>query len=508
MLVLSFLSGCTTVGPDYDRPAANVQEQWLDVDDPRVNIKPSEHPEWWKVFADPVLDGLIETARHQNLTLRSAGVRVLEARAQLGIATGGKYPQLQQLSGEAARVNLSENATDNVPLLEDSFSIYRLEFNLTWELDFWGRFRRLIESAAAQLDATVANYDAVMVALTAEVARTYVLIRTLEERIALAQQNVVIQQRALRIADVKFRHGAVTGLDVQQAKTVLGNTQALIPQLEVELRRVRNALAVLLGMSPAELAQVLTGHAPIPIPPPEVAIGMPQDLVRRRPDVRRAERVMAAQSAQIGVAVSDLYPHFTLGGVIGFGTTDIGDKSSSDLFDSDSGSSAIFGAFRWDVFNYGRLKNNIRVQDARFQQLVLEYRNAVLKAQAEVENAIVAYLRSHAQARFLEESARAAQRSVELAFVQYREGVTDFDRVLSTMSALSQQQDILTTTNGAIAANLVELYKALGGGWLPSAERQPEDFVTETDKEQLRTRTKYWKKVLPASDDKKPAGGK
>ncbi|MFQ5937352.1 MAG: TolC family protein, partial [Acidiferrobacterales bacterium] len=184
---LIVLAGCTTVGPDYKKPSTEAEQQWMEVDDPRIDNEPAEHPEWWTVFNDPVLNKLIDMAREQNLTLRSAGIRVLEARAQLGIAVGSKYPQVQQFGGEASRINLSENQVDNVPLLEDGFSVYSLDFNLAWEIDFWGRFRRLIESAAANLEATVANYDAVMVALVAEVARSYVLIRTFEERIAIAE---------------------------------------------------------------------------------------------------------------------------------------------------------------------------------------------------------------------------------------------------------------------------------------------------------------------------------
>ncbi|MFQ5935329.1 MAG: TolC family protein, partial [Acidiferrobacterales bacterium] len=344
-------------------------------------------------------------------------------------------------------------------------------------------------------------------ALVAEVARSYVLIRTFEERIAIAEQNAVTQERALRIAEVKFRNGAVTELDVQQAKTILNNTESQIPQFQINLRQAKNALSVLLGMPPRDLKDALEGPAPIPTPPPQVAVGMPQDLIRRRPDLRRAERTLAAQSAQVGVAVSDLYPHFSLGGAIGLSTSDINGKNFGDLFDSKSLGGLLFGAFKWDVFNYGRLKNNVRVQDARFQRLLVDYQDTVLRAQAEVEDAIVAYLRSHEQARFLGDSARAAQRSVELSFLQYREGTTDFNRVLTTMTALAGQQEALTSTTGTIATNLVSLYKALGGGWVIGVKRDPNDFVPEETKEEMRERTKYWKKALPVSTDKAPKWG-
>ncbi len=234
----------------------------------------------------------------------------------------------------------------------------------------------------------------------------------------------------------------------------------------------------------------------MPAPPAEIAVGMPQDLIRRRPDIRRAEWRLAAQSAQIGVAVTELYPHFKIGGSIGVATTDINNKSSDDLFDSDSLSSLLFGGFTWNVFNYGTLKNNVRFQDARFQEMLVDYQNLVLTAQAEANDAIVAYLRAHTQATYLAESVAAAERSVELALIQYREGSADFDKVLTTLTQQTEQQDALTATNGTIAADLVTIYKVLGGGWQVGAERPIEDYLSEEDKQELRGRTKYWRNTL------------
>ena len=496
-LLLFSVAGCTTLGPDFETPEAPVAKEWTDTDPEMLSNQPADHPEWWTVFNDPVLNGLIETAQSQNLTLRTAGMRVLQAQAQLGIATGSKYPQVQQLSGSANAIKISDNSADNIPLLDDNFGLYDLGFGLSWEIDFWGRFKRMIESSAAQLQAEVASYDAVMVALTAEVARSYVILRTLEARIGLAEKNVLVQERALQIADVKFRNGKVTELDVQQARTILNKTKSLIPVLQTGLSEVRNSLGVLLGMLPQELNPLLTGSAPVPTPPALVAVGMPQDLIRRRPDIRQAEWVMAAQSAQIGVAITELYPHLTLGGSIGVSTTTIAGKGIGDLFGSDSVSGSLFGGFTWNIFNYGRLQNNIRYQDARFQELLIDYQNLVLSAQAEVDTAIVAYLRSHTQAQYLGESVEAAERSVELSMIQYREGSTDFNQVLTTLTQQSEQQDALTATEGTIATNLIDMYKVLGGGWQVNAERAVEDYATEQDKDELRERTKYWNKTLP-----------
>jgi NodT family efflux transporter outer membrane factor (OMF) lipoprotein len=380
LMVLAPLVSSCALGPDFEEPEAPVAQEWVEVDDAEITNQPVDYPEWWTVFNDPILNELIEMARSQNLTLRSAGLRVLQAHAQLGIATGSRYPQVQQVTGSANRVEISDNATDNIALLENSFDLYSLDFNLSWEIDFWGRFRRLIESAEAQLQASVASYDTVMVSLTAEVATAYVLVRTLERRIELAKLNVRYQERALRIADVKFRNGAVTELDVQQARTVLNATQASIPALETSLRQTKNVLGVLLGMLPRDVDNLLVKPAPVPVPPAQISVGMPQDLIRRRPDIRQAEWVLAAQSAQIGVAITELYPHFSLGGSIGVATTNIGGKDVGDLFSSDSVRGLAFGGFTWNVFNYGRLTNNVRFQDARFQQLAVDYQNKLLQS--------------------------------------------------------------------------------------------------------------------------------
>jgi len=498
--LVMLVSGCAAVGPEYETPEAAMSQEWIDIDAPRINNESADYARWWTVFEDPVLNSLVDMAYQQNLTLRIAGLRILEARANLGIAIGSKYPQTQQINGGAARVKLSDSEPDSL-LVDRYFNTAEATFDLAWELDFWGRFRRLIESAAAQLDASIADYDDVMVALTAEVARSYVLMRTFEERLSLAKSNVVTQQDALRIADVKFQNGAVTELDVQQAKAVLGNTEAAVPVLESRLRQSKNALAVLLGLTPPELIDLLKGAAPIPAAPPAVSMGVPAELLRRRPDVRRAERLLAAQSAQIGVAIADLYPRFSLLGSVGFRTSDLGtDNELDDLFDSGNGTGFLGPFFSWNIFNYGRIKNNIRVQDARFQQLLVNYQNTVLSALAETENAIVAYLKAHDQARSLGESVAAAQRSLELSLIQYREGTTDFNRVLDSLDFQFQQQDAFSATIGDVATNLIVMYKALGGGYQAGGERNVADYVADEDKEQLRSRTKYWRKELPETE--------
>ena len=499
--LIMIMSGCA-VGPDYKIPETMLSQdyEWIDIDAPGINSESADLAQWWTVFNDPVLNSLIDEAYQQNLSLRIAGLRILEARANLGIAIGSQYPQTQQINAGAAAVSLSEN--DSNSLIGDrDFKVADATFDLGWEIDFWGRFRRAVESESALLDASIADYDDVMVALAAEVSRAYVSIRTFEERLLLARANVVTQREALRIADVRFENGAVTELDVQQARAVLGNTEAAVPLLESRLRQSGNALSVLLGLTPQSLSDLLKGAAPIPAAPLEASMGVPAELLRRRPDVRRAERQLAAQSAQIGVAITDLYPRFSLAGSVGFRTSDVGTDSGLDnLFDSENVSGFLGPFFSWNIFNYGRIKNNVRVQDARFQQLLVNYQNTVLSALAETENAIVAYLKAHDQARSLGESVVAAQRSVEISLVQYREGTTDFNRVLDSLDFQFQQEDAYSATVGDIATNLITMYKAVGGGYQAGSERDVADYVADEDKEQLRSRTKYWRKELPETE--------
>jgi NodT family efflux transporter outer membrane factor (OMF) lipoprotein len=490
------------VGPDYTKPTAPEAEEWIQKDDPKIRSEPTDLSTWWKVFDDPILDALIETAYQQNLPLQIAGIRILEARAQLGIAVGSQYPQSQLARGSYTYTALSEHAANTTSSLDFHYGEIDLGFDAAWELDFWGKFRRSVESSLGVLEASVASYDDILVTLTAEVARTYVLIRTFEERLEIARENVRIQERSLRIAEARFEGGEVTELDVQQARALLGDTQALIPRLQSSLRQAKNGLGILLGTLPGQADGILTERKSIPTMPAEVAVGIPTELLRRRPDIRFAERQLAAQSAQIGVAKADLYPHFVLFGSIGIRASDaaltaaggLSGSTFSDLWDSDS--IEFFGgpAFKWDILNYGRIRNRVRVQDARFQQLVVNYQNTVLRAAQEVEDSMVAFLRGQEEAGFLSNSVAAAARSVELSMIQYREGLVDYQRVLDTQRFLAQEQDFLTATTGSVAVNLVAMYKALGGGWQIRAGK---DFVPDETKAEMRDRTGWGKFLEP-----------
>jgi len=511
-LVISFvllLTGCA-VGPDYIRPDVPEPQKWLEEKDPVIKSEPADFGRWWTVFNDPVLNTLVERAFQQNLSLQIAGIRILEARAQLGIATGNLYPQSQAGKGAYTYTDISKNTANSQSGADFHYGNIDLGFDAAWELDFWGKFRRAVESDMGKLEASIASYDDILVTLTAEAARTYIFIRTQEARLSIARENVKIQEQSLQIAETRFKEGDITELDVQQARALLRDTQATIPRIQAGLRQNKNGLAILLGILPGELKELLEAPKLIPTVPSEVRVGVPSELLRRRPDIRLAERQLAAQSALIGVAKADLYPHFSLFGSIGLRASDSdvtaagspGGSSFSDLWDSDS--IEFFGgpAFTWSIFNYGRIKNRVRVQDARFQQLVVNYQNTVLRAAQEVEDAMVAFLRSQDEVKFLSESVNAATRSVDLSLIQYREGLVDYQRVLDTQRFQTQEQDLLTERKGSVVLNFIAMFKALGGGW---QIREGRDFVPEETRKKMQNRTNWGNLLTPAKLETPPA---
>jgi NodT family efflux transporter outer membrane factor (OMF) lipoprotein len=476
------------LGPDYREPTAPVQPDWIEVEEALIETTPPVTAMWWQTaFRDPILDQLVATALAQNLSLRSAGLRVLQARQQLLIAIGNQYPQQQQLGGQAGVEGLFSSSSEE---------LYDLGFNLSWEADVWGRFRRQIESASAALDASVANYDGIMVSLISEVAQTYLLIRTTQKRLAVAQENLRYQAESVRITTAKYEAGEVSALDVEQAQSLFYNTQASVVVFEQSLQQFKNALAILLGQPPYDMNDVLLKPRPIPTVAPEVAIGMPQDLIRRRPDIRQAERQLASQSAQIGFAITDLYPQFGISGSVGTSVSTAAGFQFSDLFNSDTSGYNLFGVFQWNIFNYGRLKNNVRLQDAVFQQLLEDYRQTVLQAQGEVENAIVAFLKSQQQLASFRLAAEAAQRAVDISTEQYQDGLVEFNTVISTLRSLTAQQDQFASAKGTVAANLIEIYRSLGGGWEMREGQTPLELIPEETKEEMLERTDYWEKTF------------
>jgi NodT family efflux transporter outer membrane factor (OMF) lipoprotein len=493
--VLLVFGGCM-VGPSFQRPKAPVSAGWLEAGDERVGTEATTYRGWWRAFDDPVLDHLVERAYRENLSLRQAAVRVLQARAQLGIAIGEVFPQTQQAVGSVQYLRTSDRAS--TAAFNGGMSYWQSEIGAqaTWELDFWGKIRRGIESADASLRSTLADYDSTLVTLTADVANSYIAIRTAEDRIRIARENVATQEETLKIAEARLTYGTVTQLDVEQARTALLNTLASIPTLETQQRQARDALSVLLGMPPSDLRGLLGSPSGIPVSPPQVIVGIPADLLRRRPDVRSAELKAAAQSAQIGVARADLFPAFSLVGNVVFVSTDVGSFKLSDMFRWGSRSAQVGPSVQWNILNYGQLTNNVRAQDAYFQQLLLAYQNAVLSAQQDVEDNLVGFLRAQDRADLLARSVISAKAAVAVAVMQYREGATDFTTVLTAQQALLSQQDSLASTLGNVATSLVGVYRALGGGW---EIREGQDLVPPEIRAEMRRRTNWGDLLAPAT---------
>lgn len=510
LMSVFLLSGCM-VGPDFMKPEAPVEQEWLQQRDARIKTETADTANWWTVFNDPVLNDLVKRAGEQNLDLRVTALRIMEARARLGIARGFQYPQHQNVGAQTTVNQLSENAP-NMASASRYFNDYSLGFDAAWELDFWGRFRRGVESETAGLYAAMADYDSMLVSLTAEVARTYVVIRTTEKRLEYARDNIKLQEESLRIARERYREGVASELDVTQANALLKQTEASVPQLEADLRQAKNSMAVLLGILPTQVDSLVTGPGAIPAAPAEVAVGMPAELLRRRPDIRLAEFQAAAQSARIGVAKADLLPRFSLVGSIGLQSSSLGGIQSNnahfgDLFSSDSITYFIGPTVQWPIFNYGRLRNNVRMQDARFQELVENYKNTVLKAAREVEDAMIGFLKSQKSDELLKKSVASYMQSVEIATMQYREGDTDYQRVVDAQRYLTRAQDDEASTSGSVAENLIAIYKAIGGGW---ELRKDMEMIPDKTIDEMKERTDWGdmlgQEQVPDDTEEPPAG--
>ncbi|MGH6811284.1 MAG: efflux transporter outer membrane subunit [Methylocella sp.] len=491
--------GACAVGPDFVPPSAPVATTWLEWRNKTLKAGDHEYRDWWRVFHDPVLDRLVAIAYEQNLTLLSAGTKVLQARALLGIAIGELYPQQQQGVGTVTYNLRSRSDATGIPsTAAANFWLASLGAQAAWQLDLWGKFRRGVESGDANYLASIATYDDVLVMLLGDVAGIYVGIRTLEKQIAIARANVVRQRKALALARDRFKGGATSELDVYQAENVLGATQATIPQLTIQLQQGSNALRVLLGMAPEPLGFLLArSTGVIPSAPRTAAVGIPADLLRRRPDIRAAELRAAAQSAQIGVAAAELYPAITLIGTFGGSASTLFGNSLGNVFQPSGRNFTLGPALQWNILNYGQITNNVRLQDATLQQYLVDYQNTVLKAQQDVENGISAFLNSRIEAHFLRQSTQAASGALRVALLQYQDGTRDFTTVLTAEQNLLAAENNLAVATGNISVGLVSIFQALGGGW---QVRDGNGFVNEPTAEEMRNRTN-WGGLLPAAGE-------
>ena len=463
IVVVASISGCRSIGPEYEAPTIETDASWAAESDVSFNaVDPKLIDTWWVTLDDPVLDDLISRAFASNLDLATAVQTVRQAAAIRGIAAGERFPDLDG-TGSYSRERQGQNGFPSLqePAEFDSFAL-GLEFG--WELDVWGRVRRLVESADADLASSVEDLHDARVLLAADVASEYIGLRTAQARLAVARRNIDIQQQSLTLTTTRFENGAAPQLDVAQAETNLANTEAEVPSFETDVRDSLLRLAVLLGDNPTALLSELSDSAGIPQPPASIAVGIPADVLRRRPDIRSAERTLAAEVARIGVELGDLYPRFTLGGAFEFSST-----NSGSLFDSDSAGFGFGPSFSWNLFDGGRERGDVRAQEAAADIALLGYRSSVLNAIEDVESAMYAHARQLDRTEALQRAANAAQQSADLSRQLYLEGRSDFQNVLVSERELFAAQDSLILSESEVTATYITLQRSLGGGWSPPA---------------------------------------
>ena len=499
-LLLIINSGCTKVGPDYVKAKeVTMPSAW------EHTLPKSDHniTNWWKLFNDPTLDLLVEKSYEQNLDLRGAGLRILQARAALGISEGLYYPQQQAVSGFLAAGRTGGN----------NYGATGLNFDVGWEMDVWGKYARGVESAEATMYASVASYDDILVSIIAEVARNYVNYRTSQERIKFAKRNILIQEKIVEITQIQFNAGNVSELDMQQARTQLYSTKSILPVLELSKIHSRNAIAILLGSLPQEVEMFLlsdeitkveqevmnsvdllqkslithdyNSSSYIPTLVLEDNITIDADLVRRRPDLQVAELQTLAQNAKIGTTKAELYPHFTLFGNIGYNNQQSGGirLSAGDAVGISAGP-----AFSWNIFQYGRIKNQVRLQDALFQESLTNYNKKVLQAIQEVSNALNGYIYTKEQLELNAKAIEATVRAFDISIIQYNDGLVGYQRLLTSVQNLTLNEDQYAQIQGSIATQVIALYKALGGGWQMG---RGNSYLKDADIQQMKVRSDW-----------------
>ena len=456
-LAILVLTGCVAVGPDHVPPDTPVSEAWhteLKGGLTAEQVDPQALASWWTTLNDPILSRLIKRAVAGNLTLKEARARIREARARRGISQAGRFPTIDA-TGSARRSRGSEESG-----MAERRDLYAVGFDAGWELDLFGGVRRSVEVAEADLQASRENLRDVLVSLLGEVALNYVEARTYQARLAVAEGNLEAQQETYQLTRWRRQAGLGDELAVQQAKYNLESTRSQIPTLRSGLAEAKNRLAVLLGEQPGTAHAELEERTPIPVTPLQVAVGVPADVLRRRPDVRQAERELAAQTAQVGVATAGLYPKLSLLGSIGLESL-----SRDRLFLYGSRTYSMGPSVTWRIFAAGAIRSNIEVQSALQEQALIRYEATLLTALEEVENALVAYADEQVRRQSLVDGTQAAQLAVDLVREQYAAGLIDFQTVLDSQRSLLSFQDQLATSNGKVTSNLISLYKSLGGGW-------------------------------------------
>lgn len=486
------------VGPDYQEPQKNIADHWLQTSHSKVKTTPIQNADWWRTFHDPTLTSLIYQGYQNNLTLQIAGVRVLQTRAQLAQSVGQLYPQQQALVGNLTYQRIGGGSLQGI--LPPDFTSVALGATASWELDFWGKYRRAIQSNDATFLASFAAYDNALVSLTADIASSYIAIRTYEELIKVTEQNIQLQKNSLAIAQSHYKAGQTSLQDVEQAKTELAETIATLPALISNMQHQKDVLAVLLGTTPDKIDALLVRNKSIPKAPPTVAVGIPCETLAQRPDIYQSRLEAMAQAASIGAIKANLYPAFSLSGTFTFSSTNIGNSSLGNLFNRSNQTLTVGPSFTWPILNYGQITNAVRAQDAVFQQALLKYMNLVLQAQQEVQDNITRYIQAQNAQKFLVIANRSATLSTKIALIRYKEGETDYTNVLDVERQELRVQTSLVNAKGEVSQGLVALYRALGGGW---QIRNSNDVVPQKIKDEMAQRTN-WGSLLKQENHEPP----
>ncbi|MDY6823898.1 MAG: efflux transporter outer membrane subunit [Thermodesulfobacteriota bacterium] len=452
LLCMAFLlaAGCAAVGPDYERPQTAMPESWhTSLENISNEDQASALTGWWASFDDPLLSDLIQRAVAANLELKTAMERLVQVRAEHTVTRSALFPQLDA-SGSATRARSSGTTR----------TTYATGFDAGWEIDIFGGTRRAAQAAEADIEASRAAVHDVLVSLAAEVALNYLELRTLQARLDTTLENLSIQIETFSLARNRFDAGLDDELILEQARAAMENTRARIPDLRTAIAQARNRLAVLLGKQPGGLEEELEGRLPVPQAPAAIVLGVPADLLRRRPDIRQAERELAAQTNRIGVAESELYPKLVLSGSIGYEAL-----STDDLFTAGSRFWRYGPRISWPIFQAGAIRANIKVKTSQQKQALLAYEAAVLAALEEVENALMAYGQELDRRHSLETAADSSRQAAELAQNKYDAGLIDFTVLLDAQQTRLSYEDEMVQSRASVSMNLVRLYKALGGGW-------------------------------------------
>ncbi|MBR5416227.1 MAG: efflux transporter outer membrane subunit [Thermoguttaceae bacterium] len=464
--VVALLTAGCMVGPDYQRPGAILSENYTQIENEGIHKQLcSDLAEWWESINDPVLSELIYQTVGSgseiggSLTLQEMAWRVQQSRARLGIATAELFPQVQE-DGSYVLSKYSENQVGPEAAREANQD-WNLGMSMAWEIDVFGRLKRYTESATAVLEEQEELYRDTYIILLSDVAKNYVQARTLQEQIDIAQKNIVIRRDTLKLTETMMEVGKSNALDVSQARGSLESVEAELPNLEALYRAAVNRLSVLTGNPPGYVDEVMAEVRPVPKAPEEIMVGIPAELLRRRPDIRAAERALAAQNANIGAAMGDLYPIFSLNGTFGVNGSEI-----NEMFKGSSVAASVAPTFRWNILNFGRYRNNVRLQEYLYQECVAEYRQTVLLAAEEVDNSLSAYVKGSERVKRLQAAMEAYDSALEVSETRYREGKADFQRVLDSQREKLTYELAYIRCKSEITNSVIDLYRALGGGWM------------------------------------------